>query len=72
MKRFVVLIDTPSIKHYVFGTDAPAEIRGASALLDRLNRTEWESVLRQHLGGAGESAHGPQFVDKVYANGGSA
>lgn len=72
MKRFVVLIDTPSIKQYVFGTDALAEIRGASALLDRLNRIEWESVLRQQLSDVGQSAHGPQFVDKVYANGGSA
>ena len=37
MTRFLVQIDTPGIKQFIFGTDALAEIRGASALLDRLN-----------------------------------
>lgn len=34
----LVVLDFPGIKKYVFGTDRLVEIRGASALLDRLNR----------------------------------
>ena len=29
-ETFVVVIDTPSIKNYVFGTDPLNEVRGAS------------------------------------------
>ena len=36
--RFLVVMAVPSIKKYVFGTDRLMEIRGASALLDQLNR----------------------------------
>ena len=66
MKRtgFLVQIDVPSIKSYVFGTDPLNEVRGASARLDRLNRNEMEHVLREHLGAA--------VLETVYANGGSA
>lgn len=63
MKKFLVVIDTPGIKQFVFGTDTLAEVRGASALLDRLNRVETERCLREALEG-GE-------VKKVFANGGT-
>jgi hypothetical protein len=66
MPRFLVVIDTPGIKQFVFGTDALAEVRGASALLDRLNRRETEPLLQEALREAGGKAH------KVYANGGTA
>jgi hypothetical protein len=63
MERFLLVTDTPGIKHFVFGTDALAEIRGASALLDRLNRQETERVLRANLSGG--------TLEVVFANGGS-
>lgn len=46
MERFLLITDTTGIKQFVFGTDALAEVRGASALLDRLNRVETERILR--------------------------
>ena len=61
---FLVQIDVPSIKSYVFGTDPLNEVRGASARLDWLNRHEMERVLREHLGAA--------ELETIYANGGSA
>ena len=63
-ESFVIVIDTPSIKKYVFGTDPLNEIRGASARLDWLNRSEMERCLKEYPG-VGR-------VDKIYANGGSA
>lgn len=40
MKReYLVALDTGSIHEYIFGTDKLREIRGASILLDKLNRT---------------------------------
>ena len=47
---FVIVIDIPSIKKYVFGTDPLNEVRGASALLDRLNQVEMKQRLHKHLG----------------------
>ena len=64
MARFLVVTDTPGIKGFVFGTDALAEVRGASALLDRLNRVETSGVLRRELSVAGGE------LEVVYANGG--
>ena len=63
-QSFLIVIDTPSVKRYVFGTDPLNEIRGASARLDWLNREEMERVLREHAG--------TSSVEKIYANGGSA
>ena len=63
-ESFVIIIDTPSIKKYVFGSDALNEVRGASARLDRLNRVEMESCLTGHPDIVG--------VETIYANGGSA
>lgn len=63
-ETFVIVIDTPSIKNYVFGTDTLNEVRGASARLDSLNQIEMERCLCQHLGA--------KHVERIYANGGSA
>ena len=63
-ETFVIVVDTPSIKNYVFGTDPLNEVRGSSAWLDQLNRSEMEQCLHKHLG----KGH----VERVYANGGSA
>ena len=63
-KTFVVVIDTPSIKNYVFGTDPLNEVRGASDRLDTLNQDETEQCLADQLGS--------KRVKCVYANGGSA
>ena len=63
-ESFVIVIDTPSIKKYVFGTDAMNEMRGASALLDQLNRIDMGRHLCKELG--------EDNVEVVYANGGSA
>jgi hypothetical protein len=62
--RYVVVLDTPSIKQFVFGTDTLAEIRGASALLDRLNRVETKDILAEQLGSTN--------MQTVFANGGQA
>jgi len=62
MKRFVVVVDTPGIKKFVFGTDALAEVRGGSALLDRLNRFGMEDCW--HKASVGN-------VQTVFANGGT-
>lgn len=63
-ETFVVVIDTPSIKNYVFGTDPLNEIRGASARLDKLNQSEMEKCLAGHPG--------VEHIECIYANGGSA
>src|SRR5437660_9412487 len=60
-KRFLVALDTNHIKQYVFATDKLKEIRGASSILDRLNREEMDSIVRQEDPGA----------KTIYANGGS-
>lgn len=62
-ERFLVVTDTPGIKHFVFGTDALADVRGASALLDRLNQRDTERLLRQGLLSS--------QVEVVFANGGT-
>lgn len=63
-ESFVIIIDTPSIKKYVFGSDLLNEVRGASAQLDQLNRVDMEKCLMEHR----NIGH----VDAIYANGGSA
>jgi Cas10/Cmr2, second palm domain len=61
MPRYLLVVDTPGIKQFVFGTDTLAEVRGASALLKRLNVEETETVLRSQL----------PAIETVYANGGT-
>ncbi len=63
-ETFVIVIDTPSIKNYVFGTDPLNEVRGASDWLDKLNQYEMKQCLVDRLG--------VDHVECVYANGGSA
>lgn len=43
----LVAFDTDHIKEFVFGTDRLKEIRGASSILDRLNRREMEAAARK-------------------------
>jgi hypothetical protein len=62
VQKSLVAFDTDHIKEYVFGTDRLKEIRGASSLLDRLNRQEMERVANIS----------PRIeVDPIYTNGGS-
>jgi len=56
--RLLVSFDIPSIHHFVFGTDYAREVRGASGLIDELNR---ETIPQALAGADGEV---------VYANGG--
>src|SRR2546428_6934936 len=58
-KRFLVALDTDHIKQYVFATDKLKEIRGASSILDDLNRREMRRIAKE-VG-----------AEKVYTNGGS-
>jgi hypothetical protein len=55
----LIAFDTDHIKQYVFGTDKLREIRGASSILDRLNRNQMDEAAKKV--GA--------FC--IYANGGS-
>jgi CRISPR-associated protein Cmr2 len=48
--QYILVIDVPGIKEYVFGTDRLVEIRGASALLDILNRRKTEIFLKDNIG----------------------
>ena len=61
---FLIQIEVPSIKSYVFGTDPLNEVRGASALLDQLNRSGMKHILCERLNGS--------VIEQVYANGGAA
>ena len=45
MGKSLVALDTDHIKKYVFATDKLKEIRGASSILDRLNREEMERIV---------------------------
>jgi len=60
----ILVLDVPGIKEYVFGTERLVEIRGASALLDHLNREETQSFLKKKLG--------KENVDCIFAGGGAA
>jgi CRISPR/Cas system-associated protein Cas10 (large subunit of type III CRISPR-Cas system) len=59
--KSLVALDTDHIKGYVFGTDKLKEIRGASSILDRLNREEMNRIVHEADPGA----------KTIYANGGS-
>lgn len=62
VQKSLVAFDTDHIKEYVFGTDRLKEIRGASSLLDRLNRHEMKAIA--HLYDIEDDAI-------IYKNGGS-
>ncbi len=58
MSKSLIALDTDQIKGYVFATSKLKEIRGASALLDYLNREEMPRLV------------GVPPSDQIYANGG--
>ncbi len=60
VSQSLIAFDTDHIKGYVFGTNRLKEIRGASSLLDKLNREETVRI-----------ASGFEAI-KIYAHGGSA
>lgn len=62
MSQQLLAFDTDQIKDYVFATGALRDIRGASALLDRLNRDSTVRTVARCAPGA----------EMVYAQGGSA
>ncbi len=62
-KKYIVVMDVPGIKKYVFGTDRLVEIRGASALLTELNENRVPALLMEALG----KAH----FDLVFSGGGA-
>jgi hypothetical protein len=59
----LIAFDTDHIKSYVFGTDRLKEIRGASALLDELNRKEMLRIAKEFCG--------KDKMRDIYLNGGS-
>lgn len=60
--KALLSFDTDSIQKYVFETGTLKDIRGASALLDELNRMETPSLLRREAAPEAET---------IYAHGGS-
>lgn len=48
----LILCDTDHVKHYVFSSYKLREVRGASAILDHLNRVESEALLQGVEGGS--------------------
>ena len=64
MRKSLVALDTNHIKGYVFGTDKLKEIRGASSLLDYLNRKRMVDLAHSL-----DSSFKKEQI--IYANGGS-
>ena len=62
--RYLVLIDFPGIKHFVFGTDVASEIRGASAFLERWGK---EQIVKELTGMAPDHT----TWKTIYVGGGS-
>ncbi len=69
MRKSLVAFDTDHIKGYVFGTDRLKEIRGASALLDDLNRVDMLAIAKQFCREKGIDYDDTR--DPIYLNGGS-
>ena len=61
--KYLVVMDIPSIKEYIFGTDKLVEIRGASAFLKEIN----EDFIYEDF-----KNFSKLFTDKVFAGGGAA
>lgn len=61
MSRALLALDTDRIKDYVFATGVLRDIRGASAILDDLNRNQMERLV----------LHAAPAAATVYAHGGS-
>ena len=66
MNQYLIVTDTPGIKQFVFGADPLIEIRGASALLDQVNRNETPERLKQAL-----VDRGGRLTRTVFCNGGT-
>lgn len=62
MIQAIISLDSNKIKEYIFSTKHLKEIRGASSLLDQLNRQETERLIKEI----------DSTAQKIYANGGSA
>lgn len=62
-EKYLLVVDFPSIKNFVFGTDKLVEIRGGSSLLDHLNREKLPIILSQELG--------KDNIECVYVGGGA-
>lgn len=60
MVRWLVSLDTDRVKEYVFATGRLREIKGASAILDHLNRVKTKELINNHNGSL------------IFAGGGSA
>ncbi len=60
-KQSLVALDTDHIKQYVFATDKLKEIRGASSILDRLNRPGMQDIAKDV----------DQNAQLIFANGGA-
>lgn len=58
MALSLIAFDTDHIKRYVFGTDKLKEIRGASSLLDYLNRIVMPDIAKQRYDASPVYAHG--------------
>jgi len=48
--HYLLVLDVPSIKDYVLSSERLVEVRGASALLDQLNREFMPKFLKEQLG----------------------
>ncbi|MGH8613415.1 MAG: Cas10/Cmr2 second palm domain-containing protein [Gammaproteobacteria bacterium] len=59
--RFLVVIETQRVKGYLFASSILRETRGASLLLDQLNRTETRKLLESYQG----------CSEEIYLGGGS-
>ncbi len=62
-ESYLVVVDFPGIKNFVFGTDRLVEIRGGSGLLDELNREELPVFLDKEVGS--------ENVHCIYVGGGA-
>lgn len=69
--RYLVIHDVDAIQQYVFATNRLREIRGASVLIDQINRKDTRKLVNQHggeliyFGGGGVAA---EFTDEVAAS----
>jgi hypothetical protein len=69
--RYLVIHDVDAIQQYVFATSRLREIRGASALVDRINRKDTRKLVSQHGGGLiyfGGGGVAAEFTDAAAAS----
>ena len=61
MEKILLVMDTDGIKNYVFGTNKLRDIRGASAILDELNRIVMPEIVKEKTN---------NNYTQIYSNGG--